>query len=105
MHHALLALLRTVVLLPSMLMVLIIRAIQWLVAPLGLLLQLLIATPLALHRVRQPLRPRFIPINEAEWPDAAWIEMRNTSDALHAEWRRTAPKEAAVLDYSRFENR
>ena len=28
-----------------------------------------------------------------------------TSDALHAEWRRTAPKEAAVLDYSRFENR
>jgi hypothetical protein len=28
-----------------------------------------------------------------------------TSDVLHAEWRRTAPKEAAVLDYSRFENR
>ena len=28
-----------------------------------------------------------------------------TSDALHAKWRRTAPKEAAVLDYSRFENR
>ena len=28
-----------------------------------------------------------------------------TSDALHAEWRSTAPKEAAVLDYSRFENR
>ncbi len=28
-----------------------------------------------------------------------------TSDALHAEWRHTAPKEAAVLDYSRFENR
>ena len=28
-----------------------------------------------------------------------------TSDALHTEWRRTAPKEAAVLDYSRFENR
>ncbi|HQU78657.1 MAG TPA: fatty acid cis/trans isomerase [Azonexus sp.] len=28
-----------------------------------------------------------------------------TSDALHAEWRRTAPREAAVLDYSRFENR
>ncbi|MGV0975808.1 MAG: fatty acid cis/trans isomerase [Azonexus sp.] len=28
-----------------------------------------------------------------------------TSDALHAEWRRTAPKDAAVLDYSRFENR
>ena len=28
-----------------------------------------------------------------------------TSDAVHAEWRRTAPKEAAVLDYSRFENR
>ena len=28
-----------------------------------------------------------------------------TSDAVHAEWRRTAPREAAVLDYSRFENR
>jgi hypothetical protein len=28
-----------------------------------------------------------------------------TSDALHAEWRRTVPKQAAVLDYSRFENR
>ena len=27
------------------------------------------------------------------------------SDAVHAEWRRTAPREAAVLDYSRFENR
>jgi hypothetical protein len=28
-----------------------------------------------------------------------------TSDALHAEWRRSAPLEAAVLDYSRLENR
>jgi len=28
-----------------------------------------------------------------------------TSDALHAEWRRTAPREAAVLDYSRLDNR
>lgn len=27
------------------------------------------------------------------------------SDAIHAEWRRTAPREAAVLDYSRLENR
>ena len=27
------------------------------------------------------------------------------SDALHAEWRRMAPNEAAVLDYSRLENR
>lgn len=27
------------------------------------------------------------------------------SDAIHAEWRRIAPREAAVLDYSRFENR
>jgi hypothetical protein len=26
------------------------------------------------------------------------------SDALHAEWRRRAPDEAAVLDYSRLEN-
>ena len=28
-----------------------------------------------------------------------------TSDALHAEWRRTAPREAAILDYSRLDNR
>lgn len=27
------------------------------------------------------------------------------SDAIHAEWRRIAPREAAILDYSRFENR
>jgi len=27
------------------------------------------------------------------------------SDAIHAEWRRLAPREAAILDYSRFENR
>lgn len=27
------------------------------------------------------------------------------SDAIHAEWRRTAPREAAILDYSRLENR
>ena len=26
------------------------------------------------------------------------------SDALHAEWRRRSPGEAAVLDYSRLEN-
>jgi hypothetical protein len=27
------------------------------------------------------------------------------SDAIHAEWLRSAPREAAILDYSRFENR
>ena len=27
------------------------------------------------------------------------------SDALHAEWRRTAPKEAEILDFGRLENR
>jgi len=27
------------------------------------------------------------------------------SDAIHAEWRRSAGQEAAILDYSRFENR
>lgn len=27
------------------------------------------------------------------------------SDAIHAEWRRIAPREAAILDYSRLENR
>jgi len=27
------------------------------------------------------------------------------SDAIHAEWRRKAPREAAILDYSRLENR
>jgi len=28
-----------------------------------------------------------------------------TSDALHAEYRRSAPREAAILDYSRLDNR
>jgi hypothetical protein len=27
------------------------------------------------------------------------------SDALHAEWRRVGPREAAILDYSRLDNR
>ena len=27
-----------------------------------------------------------------------------TSDAIHAAWRRVAPREAAILDYSRLDN-
>jgi len=27
------------------------------------------------------------------------------SGALHAEWRHTTPKEAAIMDYNRFKNR
>ncbi|MEZ5600571.1 MAG: hypothetical protein R3F36_06030, partial [Candidatus Competibacteraceae bacterium] len=73
MRHLLLLLLRTVVLLPSYTLVLLIRLIKWLIAPPALLLQLLFGTPLALWRVRQPLRPRFAPIQETELPNAAWL--------------------------------
>ncbi len=31
--------------------------------------------------------------------------LRDITDAIHAEWHRRAPDEAAILDYSRLENR
>ncbi|MFO1423424.1 MAG: hypothetical protein U1F70_07175 [Candidatus Competibacteraceae bacterium] len=79
------SLLRTLVLLPSLALVLLIRVIKWLIAPLALLFQLLLGVPLALLQVRQPLRPRFIPIQEADLPDAAWIELTDAAEALAAD--------------------
>ncbi len=79
------SLLRTLVLLPSLALVLLIRGIKWSIAPLALLLQLLLGIPLALLQVRQPLRPRFIPIEEADLPDAAWIALTDTAEALAAD--------------------
>ncbi len=85
MHHLLLSLLRTVVLLPSYTLVLLVRLIKWLIAPPTLLLQLLFGTPLALWRVRQPLRPRFIPVQETELPDAAWLTLTDATASLTAD--------------------
>jgi hypothetical protein len=76
------SLLRALVLLPSLALVLLIRSLKWLIAPLALLLQLLLGVPLALFQVRQPLRPRFVPIDAADLPDAAWIELTDAAEAL-----------------------
>ncbi|QQS55429.1 MAG: hypothetical protein IPM89_06420 [Candidatus Competibacteraceae bacterium] len=84
MRHLLLLLLRTIVLLPSYTLVLLVRLIKWLIAPPALLLQLLFGTPLALWRVRQPLRPRFVPIRETELPDAAWLTLTDAAASLTA---------------------
>ena len=85
MRRFLLSLLRTLVLLPSLVLVLLIRLLKGLVAPPALLLQLLVGVPLVLLRIRQPLRPRFIPIQEADLPDAAWIELTEAAEALTAD--------------------
>ena len=84
MRHLPLSLLRTVVLLPSYTLVLLVRLIKWLIAPPALLLQLLFGTPLALWRVRQPLRPSFVPIRETELPDAAWLALTDAATSLTA---------------------
>ena len=85
MRSLLLSLLRTTVLLPSYALVLLVRLLKWLIAPPVLLLQMLIGVPLALLRIRQPLRPRFIPLTEAELPDAAWVALTDTAEALTAD--------------------
>ena len=85
MRRFLLSLLRTLVLLPSLVLVLLIRLLKWLVAPLALLLQLVFGVPLVLLRIRQPLRPRFIPIHETDLPDSAWIELTDAAEALSAD--------------------
>lgn len=82
MRHVLLSLLRVIVLLPSYTLVLLVRLLKWFIAPPALLLQLLIGVPLVLVRVRQQLRPRFVPMQEADLPDAAWIEFTNAAEAL-----------------------
>ncbi|MFZ1643507.1 MAG: hypothetical protein WAV07_19170, partial [Candidatus Contendobacter sp.] len=85
MRRALLSLLRTFVLLPSLVLVLLIRLLKWLVAPPALLLQLLLGVPLVLLRIRQPLRPRFVLIQEPDLPDAAWIKLTDAAEALAAD--------------------
>ncbi len=82
MLHPLRSLLSVIVLLPSYTLVLLIRLIKWLIAPPALLIQMLIGVPLVLLRLRQPLRPRFVPLQESELPDAAWIALTNTAEAL-----------------------
>jgi hypothetical protein len=84
-RHALLSLLRAFVLLPSYTLVLLVRLLKWLVAPPALLTQILLGAPLALLRVRQPLRPRFLPLQEIDLPDAAWLELTDAADSLFAE--------------------
>jgi hypothetical protein len=85
MRSLLLFLLRTIVLLPSYGLVLLVRLFKWLIAPPVLLLQMLIGIPLALLRVRQPTRPHFIPLTEAELPDKAWINLTDAAEALAAD--------------------
>jgi hypothetical protein len=85
MRDRLLSLLRVLVLLPSYALVLLIRLIKWLIAPLALLLQLLIGVPLAWLRVRQPLQPRFIPLPDTELPDPAWIALTDAAETLAAD--------------------
>ena len=85
MRRFLLSLLRALVLLPSLALVLLIRLLKVLIAPPALLLQLLVGVPLVLLRVRQPLRPHFAPIQEADLPDAAWIELTDAAEALAAD--------------------
>ncbi|MCB1768283.1 MAG: hypothetical protein KDJ31_01070 [Candidatus Competibacteraceae bacterium] len=77
-----LSLLRVIVLLPSYLLVLLIRLIKWLIAPPALLLQMAIGIPLGLLRVRQPMRPHLLLLSEADLPDTAWIAMTDATEAL-----------------------
>jgi hypothetical protein len=84
-RHPLLSLLRAVVLLPSYTVVLLVRMLKWSIAPPALLLQLLVGAPLALLRVRQPLRPRFLPLQDVDLPDAAWLELTDAAETLAAE--------------------
>ncbi len=85
MRHQWLSLLRILVLLPSYTLVLLIRLVKWLVAPPVLLFQMLMGVPLALQRVRQPLRPRFVPLQESALPDAIWVALTDAAEALAAD--------------------
>jgi len=81
----LLSMLRVIVLLPSYLLVLLIRLIKWLIAPLALLIQILIGVPLALLQVRQPMRLHLVPLLETDLPDTPWIALTNGAEALAAD--------------------
>lgn len=85
MRDHLLSLLRIVVLLPSYALVLLIRLIKWLIAPLALLIQFAVGVPLAWLRVRQPVQPRFIPVPNSEPPDPAWIALTDAAETLAAD--------------------
>ncbi|MCC6134001.1 MAG: hypothetical protein LM550_10560 [Candidatus Contendobacter sp.] len=85
MRDRLLSLLRVLVLLPSYALMLLIRLIKWLIAPLALLIQLSVGAPLAWLRVRQPLKPRFIPLPDTELPDPAWIALTDAAETLAAD--------------------
>lgn len=80
-----LLLLRKLVLLPSYILVLVVRLLKWSIAPLALLLQVLIGVPMALWRFKQPLKPRFISLRPTDLPDLAWITFTDTNEALAAE--------------------
>ncbi|CDI02817.1 hypothetical protein BN873_350073 [Candidatus Competibacter denitrificans Run_A_D11] len=84
-HAFLLSLLRKLVLLPSYVLVLLVRLIKWLIAPPALLLQLVIGVPVALKRIRQPLQAHFIPLAEVDLSNAAWITMIDATEDLSAE--------------------
>lgn len=85
MRHFLLSVLRAIVLLPSYTLVLLLRLLKWLIAPPALLFQCLLGIPLVLLRIRQPLRPRFVPEQEADLPDEAWIALTDASESLAAD--------------------
>lgn len=85
MRRFLLSLLRALVLLPSLTLVLLVRLLKALITPPALLFQLLLGVPLVLLRLRQPLRPRFVPVQETDLPDAAWIALTDATEALAAD--------------------
>ena len=85
MRRLFVALLRQMVLLPSLVLVGLVRGLKWLIAPLALSLQMLLGVPLALLKVRQPRRAQFVPVAEAELPDATWVHFSDTAQALTAE--------------------
>lgn len=84
MRQPLQFLFRTLALLISWALALLTHLGKGLAAPPLLLAQLLINIPLTLLRVRQPLRPRLIPLMDAELPDAAWVFLTDATEALTA---------------------
>ena len=80
-----LRMLRTIVLLPSYALVLLVRALKWLIAPLAVVLQMLIGVPKLFLNLRQPLCPQFLPLQERSIPDSAWVDFTNDAEALAAD--------------------
>lgn len=84
-HLSWIPLLRWIVLLPSYSIALCVRLAKWLIAPAAVPLQLAIGVPLALLRVKLPLKPRFSPVAEQDLPDAAWIALSDATESLAPE--------------------